>query len=323
MAARARGKAHVTQSVSGALAIDPPLEDAQFLSYFVNPSTTPKEIRITALGDRDQCQQFVVPFGDNFVLFIALQVVKDAASDRLLAVGSISDTLGQVTPVSVPVDQVFLNGFISLTTRRTATALGLSVADSDPGTVAPPAPDLEDEEAEDAQDQPQASLGRLNFGDVLTPEDHPTMAFFPSALPLPPGRLFTHNAPITSHVDSLTTWELGQAWAKAIQYLVAQNNGRSVLFSDQPMFDGTVVVHPAWWDADSRINDSAAFKGAQGAMLLPADSLYHKVETKMSLLVDCLWVFSHNDLFGLFSYSKTSLIPQPYRPRRDFYHVRC
>ena len=88
---------------------------------------------MAALTDRDSSQQFVIPFGGNFVLFTAFQIVTDPDDQNTaLAIGSLSDALGQCTPVALPIATVLLSGVIGLMPRHVATSLRMSVAANRP-----------------------------------------------------------------------------------------------------------------------------------------------------------------------------------------------
>lgn len=297
-AARLRGKVHDIQSICAALAIDHPIVDPTLLEQWFNPPNTLATARMAFVTDRDLVQQFVLPLGGHFVLMTTIQVEKDPAeANNLVAIGSITDEIGQVTPVCVDLVEFFLSGFVSLVSRKDARTFGLSTATGMPGEVPPPpvaGAFEEDSTVDDAADDEveQASLGRLNFGACLTADDQPVAVFLPRVLPIPRGTIWNHNVLITAALDEMTDWPLGRMWAAAVQYLAAQHSGSSIVSPTltSSLFDMDLLGCPSWWGDEVPLIQKVVFAEVKEIMLPPLSPLYGKVETKMSYLSDSLWI---------------------------------
>jgi hypothetical protein len=74
-AAKLRSKSHPVQSISQAYAIDPPAAALPCLAKWIKPQKTDERTRINIITDRDAFQQFIVPFGNRFVLCTANAVL--------------------------------------------------------------------------------------------------------------------------------------------------------------------------------------------------------------------------------------------------------
>lgn len=293
--ARAEGKTHEVQTVSMAMAVDPPDEDASLLRAWFNPEGVSDPVKLAILSDHDHFQQFLVPLGSRFVLVTCVQVDTDPDDpEELVVIGSMADELGQVTPVCFPLLATFLSGFTSLVSRKDAETFGLSTAAGVPGQV-PPAPAAAPADGAEPvdvdEDGVQASLGRLNFGPCPNAEDHPVVAYLPRVLPLPRGKMFKHGSPILGNLEMYTLWPLAQVWAGAIQYVTAQNDGFSVTSPQRPMFDMDLLRCPPWWNVRVPIVHRAAYGDVQGVMLSFASPLFDKVTAKVTLLYDNIWMF--------------------------------
>jgi hypothetical protein len=94
--------------------------------------------RAQILADPNNCSQFLCHYGDSFGFLTRPTISATTTLDGdQLVVGSFSDTLGQVYPVSFPLDH-FLGVFSGLVKRSDAACFNLPVYPKEPDTIQGP-----------------------------------------------------------------------------------------------------------------------------------------------------------------------------------------
>jgi hypothetical protein len=182
-----RGKAGITQRFSLAHLPDAP----KVLLVRSTYGTGMSEARRTQiLADPNYCSQFLCRYGDSFG-FLTRPIISATTTEDggQLVVGSFSDTLGQVYPVSLPLDH-FLGFFSGLVKRSDAARFNLPVYPKEPDTIQGPPPAAGGRRAVPVE----PGMERLNWPLPDDPQegDEPVIALLPNCLPVGPGQSCDH-----------------------------------------------------------------------------------------------------------------------------------
>ena len=222
-----RGKTGNNQRFSTSRPVD---QTKNLLLQSALVETMNNERRSQILNDPMNTYQFACRWDDN-VGFLTRPTLVPGEGGNVVVCGSFTDTIGQVFPVSLPLEE-FRGYFTTLVPRGVANRFNLSIHPQEPSTVAGPPPPVElGRGARLNQPAPvEASLERLDFPmpEDQGPDDLPVVVALPMVLPIGPGQTFPHVTALEGGEDFAETFPLFDAWKKGMQYCITANEGRSV-----------------------------------------------------------------------------------------------
>ena len=232
----AAGKAHAVSRFSEVRPANPFVCDE--LALTLNP-TLHNQRRDAILFDPQKVSQFACLWNGHLAFLTRPTLYsRPGHLDETFVIGSLSDRIGEVYPVRVPLD-VFQAHVTTLVRREDAEHFALGQHPVAPDTVqAPVAPLLVGAALQAARDaRAPATFGRLNFdlgGEANA--DHPRVVALPCFLPLGPGQSFPERTPVMGGDSLRDTCRLVEVWRRGMAYARTHNAGFSVT-SQGPMFD--------------------------------------------------------------------------------------
>jgi hypothetical protein len=215
-----RGKTGDVQNFSYSRPLDP-VKDLLLRGTLGKSMNTHRRTQI--LNDPMNCYQFLCRWGDT-VGFFTRPSIESTDAGATVVVGSFTDTIGQVFPFSVPLDD-FQGYFTTLVPRQLAEQYGLPMYPTAPDTVPGP-PATRNRNAEIVA----PSMERLHFTMPEEPVagDHPVAVALPLFLPVGPGHTCHHPLPFTCETDFSVTFPLLHLWRNGLKYCLEYNQGLSV-----------------------------------------------------------------------------------------------
>ena len=195
-------------------------------------STISDRSRTQILFDTTLVTQVAVVY-DGSVGFLTRPIIVEPPNDEPVVVGSFSNTIGQVYPMSIPLE-TYMGYFTSLVPAGEATLYSLPTHPTSPDTIGP----HQARPRRNAPDPEEPTLARLNFpmAEGAGEADRPVIAALPVALPIPPGVHIPHTTPIDSAAELELNCPWITMWMKALKYLRDSNDGISVTRGG-PLFD--------------------------------------------------------------------------------------
>ena len=184
-------------------------------------------------ADPTNCSQFACRWNDSFG-FLTRPVISQHVDDdnTQWMVGSFTDTVGQVFPVAVPLDE--FDGFFSTLVRKEdAARFNLPIYPIQPEAAPGPPPDapVEGRGARNQHPAPVAgSMERLNWPAEEGDDDDndPVIVVLPQFLPIGPGQTFPHLHPLESGTSFRDTFPLLEIWRSGVVYARDHNANHSV-----------------------------------------------------------------------------------------------
>jgi len=222
-----RGKGGDTQNFSRSATANPSkitlLQDT-----LTDGVTTARRSQIWA--DPTNCSQFACRWRNSFGFFTRPVVSERVSKDGFQwMVGSFTNTIGQVFPVAVPLDD-FDGFFTTLVRKADATRFNLPIYPRQPEAIE--GPPVEGEKGRGARNAcPVAdSLERLNWIAVGRDnnDDATVIVVLPQFLPIGPGQTFPHHHPLVSDTTFRDSFPLLEVWRKGIVYARDHNGNNSV-----------------------------------------------------------------------------------------------
>ena len=186
-------------------------------------------------ADPTNCSQFVCRWDTSFGFFTRPVISQRVDGNTQWVVGSFTDTIGQVFPVAVPLDE-FDGFFTTLVRKDDAARFNLPIYPMEPEEVPGPAVAGEGRGARNA-DPVEGSMERLNWADADGENDdgNPVIVVLPQFLPIGPGQTFPHNHPLVSTTSFRDTFPLLEIWRRGVIYARDRNDDQSVTLGG-PLF---------------------------------------------------------------------------------------
>ena len=182
--------------------------------------------RTQILFDTTLVTQVVILY-DGAVGMLTRPIIVEPPNDEPVVVGSFSDTIGQVYPMSIPLE-TYMGHFTSLVPAGEATLYSLPTHPTSPDTVGPR--QVRARRNVNVPEPEDPTLARLNFpmDEGAGEADRPVIAALPVALPVPPGVHIPHTTPIGTAVDLELNCPWITMWLKALKYIRDVNRLRRV-----------------------------------------------------------------------------------------------
>jgi len=152
-------------------------------------------------------------------------------------VGSFTDTIGQVFPVTVPLDE-FDGFFTTLVCKDDVARFNLPIYPMEPEEVPGPPPAGEGQGARNQNADPvEGSMEWLNWPDADGENDdgNPVIVVLPQFLPVGPGQTFPHHHPLVSTTSFRDRFPLLEIWCRGVVYARDHYDGQSVTLG-RPLF---------------------------------------------------------------------------------------
>jgi len=225
-----RGKAAENQRFSLAFEVNP--NKVSLLQNTLTPDISAAR-RSQIWADPMNCSQFACRWDGSFGFFTRPTISQEVGADGAQSVvGSFTDTIGQVYPISVPLDD-FQGFFSTLVRRGNAERFRLPIYPKEPDTIHGPPLPQEGGRGVRNRDPPapvEPSMERLNWD---LPEDHqnedePVIALLPMFLPIGPGQSFPHMHALDSETSFAEEFPLLEVWRMGMVYAHTHNEGHSV-----------------------------------------------------------------------------------------------
>ena len=225
----ARGRASSTRTYSTVRPKDPSLTATVCETLQL---ATPPQRRAQILSDSHYCSQFACLWNDVVGILTYPEYATDPSQQNTpIIVGSYSDTIGDVYPVSVG-PKLFSSWFTTLVRKDDATQFHLPQHPTAPDTVQGPPPAGPPAAASPVP----ASNGRLNFTTSGEDGQQPVIAALPCFLPMPPGHTFPVGTQITSSPGTFRDdFPLFEVWLQGLAYAKTHNDAQSVTMGGGPL----------------------------------------------------------------------------------------
>ena len=273
-----RGKAGPVQSFSTARLANPGA-NAQLRGTLCGDLSP--AIRSQILADPGNVHQFAGVFGESVGYFTRPVLALDAAGTHWF-VGSFTDTIGEPHPAKVGVPE-FTSFFTTIVRRADALALGLAIHPAAPDTL---------EGRRNGGVALAASMDRLNFPmpDNPVDGDFPVVVALPAFFPMEAGKSFPHLFRLDDALSYRDTYLAFEVWRCGWQYILANNEGKSVTRSGPlfhlPQFNLGAGI------ADPFVNLTISGPDAPtmtASLMTPTAGLFAQVRAQLLAWSDTIW----------------------------------
>jgi len=250
-----------------------------------------------------------VPLG-HFVWFLYPRPIISQQVDVYTqwVVGSFTDTIGQVFPVAVPLDD--FDGFFStLVCKADAARFNLPIYPIQP-EEAPGPPLAAAGEGRGTRNQNalpvEASTERLNWPavDGGNDDDNPVIVVLPQFLPVGPGKTFPHQHPLMSTTSFRDTFPLLEIWRRGITYARDHNANHSVTRAGPLFHIDSLELEENAHDPTEEFDVRADLYLAP-TQLGPNDACFSEVAGTLGPWSDQVWI----DLGGRLELEAPAVIP--------------
>ena len=151
-------------------------------------------------SDPTNSSQFVCCWDTSFGFFTRPVISQRVDGDTHWVIGSFTDTIGQVFPVAVPLDE--FDGFFTTLVRKDDVArFNLPIYPMEPEEVPGPPPAGKGRGTRNQNANPvEGSMEQLDWPDAdgENNDGNPVIVVLPQFLPVGPGQTFPHHHPLVS-----------------------------------------------------------------------------------------------------------------------------